>query len=451
MELFPQQAKPNSLAGVPLAERLRPKSFADFFGQQELVGKQSLLRQMVERGELSSIILWGPPGCGKTTLAHLMASLLQWHFVPLSAVMSGVKELRSVMQEAEKWRSMSGKRTILFIDEIHRFNKAQQDALLPYVEKGSVVLVGATTENPSFEVISALLSRCRVFQLQALSVDDIVKILQRAQDKDSQLRDAGFHLSDAALQQIAEHSGGDSRCALNVVEFMAASGMATAGKGETLSSKEIKQAIKQAVIYHDKAGAQHYDTISALHKSMRNSDVDAALYWLGRMLEAGDDPLYVARRLIRFASEDIGLADNRALTLALHAKEAVHFVGMPEGALALAQAVVFLSLAPKNNSVYTAYGRVRRDLQAGEIYPVPTHLRNAVTKLDKEFGFGQGYRLAHDFAAGVADMPCLPEPLAKRANGGYYRPKRIGSEKDLVEAWEKRRKHINKGESEHEE
>jgi putative ATPase len=326
----------------------------------------------------------------------MIAGLLKWRFVPLSAVLSGVKELREAMIESEQLLRLTGQRTILFIDEIHRFNKSQQDALLPFVEKGSVVLIGATTENPSFEVNAALLSRLRVQVLKELSSENLVHILSRAQAEDAQLQGRGVKLNGATLEIIATQSQGDARKALNVLEYISLSGAVKSGDEQNIDEAQFQKLMQKAILYHDKSGHQHYDAISALHKSIRNSDVDASLYWLARMLEAGDEPLYVARRLVRFASEDIGLADNRALSLALDAKEAAHFMGMPECELALAQAVVFMALAPKNNSLYESYGRVKKSLQEGEIYPVPYHLRNAVTKFDSKVGFGKGYEYAHD-------------------------------------------------------
>lgn len=453
MELFKQVNRDAWQAGVPLAERVRPKRWEDFFGQGDVAGEKGVLRELVEGGELTSMILWGPPGSGKTTLGLMLAGLLKWKFVSISAVMAGVKELREAMQEAEALRSMSGQRTILFVDEIHRFNKAQQDALLPFVERGSVVLIGATTENPSFEVNSALLSRLRVYVLQPLEVEAMIEILDRAQTEDAELKRRGFKLDEPLLRHIAEQAAGDARKALNIVEYLAsASKIRQKIESGTFALDELRLAIQQAVTYHslayDKAGQQHYDAISALHKSMRNSDPDAALYWLARMLEGGEDPLYVARRIVRFASEDIGLADNRALTVALQAKETAHFVGMPECELALAQAVVFMALAPKNNSIYVSYGKVKQSLKQGDIYPVPYQLRNAVTKFDSSVGFGKGYEYAHSYDEGVTAMNCLPTELSEKlANGGrgsYYVPKNIGSEAALVEGWKERLKKLKK-------
>jgi putative ATPase len=424
----------------PLAAKLRPKTLDEFVGQAHLVGEGKPLRLAMERRELFSFVLWGPPGVGKTTLARIYAKAVNAEYHELSAVSAGKDDIRQIVEKP----TMLGQPKILFLDEIHRFNKAQQDFLLPHVESGKLTLIGATTENPSFEVNAALLSRLRVQVLKELSSENLVHILSRAQAEDAQLQGRGVKLNGATLEIIATQSQGDARKALNVLEYISLSGAVKSGDEQNIDEAQFQKLMQKAILYHDKSGHQHYDAISALHKSIRNSDVDASLYWLARMLEAGDEPLYVARRLVRFASEDIGLADNRALSLALDAKEAAHFMGMPECELALAQAVVFMALAPKNNSLYESYGRVKKSLQEGEIYPVPYHLRNAVTKFDSKVGFGKGYEYAHDHPEQVAEMECLPEPLLKklpnRGQGYYYVPKKIGSEAALVELWQQRRR-----------
>jgi putative ATPase len=421
---------------APLPERMRPRSLDEFFGQTHLLAPGKPLRQQIdeEKGMTSgsvasaSLIFWGPPGVGKTTLAKIIANVTSATFIEFSAVLSGIKEIKQVMVEAEK-AAQFGSRTILFVDEIHRFNKAQQDAFLPYVERGSIRLIGATTENPSFEIIAALLSRCRVYTLRALSQDEIVAVLQRALD-DSERGLGALHLEveASALAAIASYSSGDARNALNALEVAA---KLTEGRGERILTQAIAaEALQQRVLLYDKKGEQHYDLISALHKSVRNSDSDAALYWLGRMLAAGEDAMYLARRIVRMAVEDIGLAAPEALNLCLSARDAMHFLGSPEGDLALAQAVVYLALAPKSNAVYTAYGAVLADIESNPAEPVPLHLRNAPTKLIKELDYGKDYQYAHDVEGKVAAMECLPPSLRERR---YYQPTSEGREKLLAQ------------------
>ena len=395
---------------------MRPKTLDEILGQEHLLGPGKPLRTAIERDQVPSMILWGPPGVGKTTLAQVIARMTKSDFVPFSAVLSGIKEIKEVMSSAEKGRRL-GRRTILFIDEIHRFNKAQQDAFLPHVERGNVVLIGATTENPSFEVNSALLSRARVFVLKPLSDDHVQSLLKRAVEAEH------IEIEDAALITIASIANGDARTSLNILELASQ----TSVPGEKISVDIVQQAAQRQMLY-DKGGEEHYNIISALHKSLRNSDADAALYWLARMLEAGEDPLYVARRLVRFASEDIGLADNQALRIALDAKEAFEFIGLPEGKLALAQCVVYLAAAPKSNSVYTAYGRVSEDVAQTRNDPVPLHIRNAPTRLMKGLGYGKGYQYSHDVEGKVARMDCLPESLK---GSRYFHAQESGDEAEI--------------------
>jgi putative ATPase len=421
---------------APLAERMRPRTLEEFVGQEHLLGAGKPLRLAIEKDDATSMIFWGPPGTGKTTLAKIIAQMTQASFIEFSAVMSGIKEIKNVMVEAEKAASF-GSRTILFVDEIHRFNKAQQDAFLPYVERGTIRLIGATTENPSFEINAALLSRCRVYTLVALTEEQIVGLLRRAlADAERGLGASGVAAEDEALATIASYSSGDARNALNALDVAAklAVSLEPGARGEKLITKAVAaEALQRRVLLYDKKGEQHYDIISALHKSVRNSDPDAAMYWLGRMLEAGEDPMYVARRVVRMAVEDIGLAAPEALNLCLSAKDAMHFLGHPEGELALVQAVVYLALAPKSNAVYTAYGAVLADIEATAAEPVPLHLRNAPTKLMKELDYGKGYQYAHDVEGRVADMECLPPGLAGRT---YYHPTNEGREKQLAQRME---------------
>ena len=419
------------MRNAPLAERMRPRTLDEFFGQQHLLGAGKPLRLQIERDDAASIVFWGPPGVGKTTLAKIIAQQTQSTFIEFSAVMSGIKEIKQVMVDAEKAAGF-GSRTILFIDEIHRFNKAQQDAFLPYVERGTIRLIGATTENPSFEINAALLSRCRVYTLKALEQEDVVALLSRALvDAERGLGRLNLSTEEGALEAIASYSSGDARNALNALESAA---RLAEGRGENVLSKAIAaEALQQRVLLYDKKGEQHYDIISALHKSVRNSDADAALYWLGRMLVAGEDPMYIARRVVRMAVEDIGLAAPEALNLCLSARDAMHFLGSPEGELALAQAVVYLALAPKSNALYTAYGAVRSDIETMPAQPVPLHLRNAPTKLMKSLDYGKGYQYAHDVEGKVADMECLPENLRDRR---YYVPTGEGRERLLGQRME---------------
>jgi len=410
----------------PLADRMRPRTLDEFVGQEHILGAGKPLRVQIERDDTGSLLFWGPPGVGKTTLAKIIAGMTHAEFIEFSAVLAGIKEIKQVMADAERARQY-GTRTIVFVDEVHRFNKAQQDAFLPYVEKGSIRLIGATTENPSFEVISALLSRCRVYILKALSEEQIVSLLQRAlADKERGLGELGLTADEDALRKIAAYSSGDARSAYNALEVAAT--LAQEKEDKRITAAIATDALQKRVLLYDKAGEEHYNLISALHKSVRNSDPDAALYWLARMLEAGEDGLYIARRVVRMASEDIGLADPNALAVTLAARDAVDFLGMPEGNLALAQAVVYLCAAPKSNALYTAYGAVQQDVEQTTQDPVPLHLRNAPTSFMKSVGYGAGYQYAHDLESKVANMQCLPDNLKDRA---YYHPTEEGIEKRI--------------------
>jgi putative ATPase len=433
LDMFDAQRRDRLTQNAPLATRMRPRTLDDLVGHEEVVGPGTLLRTAIEADRLSSIILWGPPGSGKTTLARLVAATSKSHFVQLSAVSAGVADLRAAIKDASDRLGMSGQRTVLFIDEIHRFNKAQQDAILPHVEDGTVVLIGATTENPSFEVNSPLLSRSRVIVLHALTDENLKEIVRRAlADSERGLGGKGLTIGDEALELLTNFANGDARFALNTLEFAA-----TGATDGVVTEELIAQAAQRRAATYDKSGDDHFDAISALHKTMRGSDPDAALYWLARMLERGDDPLYVIRRVVRFASEDIGLADPQALPLCMAAQQAMHFIGLPEGALAIAEAVVYCALAPKSNALYRGYGEARNDVANTRNDPVPLHLRNAPTRLMGELGYGKGYRYAHDFDEGVIGQQNLPYSLAGRR---YYQPTDRGLEAELRNRMERIRK-----------
>jgi putative ATPase len=434
MDMFETHAEQAMAESRPLAERMRPRSLDDFIGQIEAVGPGTLLHQAIAHDRIFSIILWGPPGCGKTTLARIVAGESRSHFIHFSAVLAGVKEIRAVIAEARDQLKLHRKRTILFVDEIHRFNKSQQDAFLHHVESGLLTLIGATTENPSFEIIAPLLSRCRVITLKPLGGEDLKSILNRAlSDPSHGLGQHRLVLSDEAAEHLVSMSDGDARSALNNLEMAAFLAMArrapqSHGGARTIETADIEQAVQQRALQYDKAGEEHYNLISALHKSLRGSDPDGALYWLARMLAAGEDPLYIARRMVRFASEDIGNADPHALVVTMAAMEAFRFIGPPEGELALAQAAVYLATATKSNSIYVAYGRVQSEIRKTGSLPVPLHIRNAPTRLMKELGYGRDYKYAHDYRDGFIAQHYLPEQLR---NSIYYHPQNRGYEKQI--------------------
>ena len=438
MSLFeaPDRAPPGGGRGRPLADRLRPLSLDEFVGQEHLLAAGKPLRAQIERDQLSSMILWGPPGVGKTTLARIIAHATRCQFVSFSAVLSSIKDVKAVMADAQRMHR-SGRRTVIFVDEIHRFNKAQQDAFLPYVEQGDIVLIGATTENPSFEVISALLSRCKVHVLRALTAEEIVRILKRAlADEERGLGSLAADVSDDMLMRMALFSNGDGRAALQTLETSV-----VAADGSAVTEELLESVLQRKIVRYDKSGEEHFNLISALHKSVRSSDPDAALYWLVRILEGGEDRLYVLRRLVRMAFEDIGLADPRALEQATAAVEAFRLIGEPEGDLVLAQVAVYLAMAPKSDSVYAAFGQVKKDVQQTIADPVPLHLRNAPTSLMKQLGYGQGYQHAHQFEDAVTGMECLPEALRGRR---YYIPTDRGMEKRIGERLEELRRKMRK-------
>jgi putative ATPase len=439
-ELFDRNGKEHLQREAPLADRMRPRTLDEFVGQDHLLGPGKVLRQAIESDHLPSMILWGPPGSGKTTLAMIIASMTGAHFATFSAVLSGVKEIREVVQEAnEEWRYQK-RRTILFVDEIHRFNKAQQDAFLPHVEKGTIILIGATTENPSFEVISPLLSRSKVFTLNALTEKEIEGILKRGlEDKERGLGKYPTVTEPEIFLGICLVANGDARVGLNTLEMVVLTTPPDSKGIRHLQKKNLEEVLQRKAFLYDKSGEEHYNLISALHKSLRGSDPDAALYWLGRMLEAGEDPLYIARRMIRFASEDVGMADPQALQVALSAMEAFHFIGLPEGNLALAEAAVYLATAPKSNALYTAFQGVQKDVREAENLPVPLHIRNAPTSLMEELGYGKGYKYPHDYPDHFVEEEYLPENLRGRI---YYRPSEQGFEieiKKRLEYWKKKR------------
>jgi putative ATPase len=435
---LPEPIEPDvPAAHQPLAERMRPRTLDEFIGQEKLLGPGKPLRVQIENDDLSSMLFWGPPGCGKTTLARMIARLTSSEFVSFSAVLTGIKEIKEVMANAER-KARGGPRTIVFVDEVHRFNKAQQDAFLPYVEAGHIIFIGATTENPSFEVISPLLSRTKVYVMEALPTPLIATLLRRALgDKERGLGNENVEASDEVLFRIASFANGDARAAYNTLDLTVRAAIPDAAGVRHLTAELLEDVFQRKLLRYDKAGEEHFNLISALHKSVRNSDPDAALYWLTRMLESGEDPLYLARRMVRMASEDIGLAEPGALAVTLAAKEAFEFIGPPEGNLALAQAAVYLSLAPKSNALYTAYGDVIEDVRKTEADPVPLHLRNAVTGLMKNVGYGKGYQYAHDYAEKVTNMSCLPENLAGRT---YYQPTDQGFEQRIRQRLEDIRK-----------
>lgn len=445
MDLFEKDKKQKGLSPfsgkeTPLADRMRPQTLEEFVGQKHILGKGSVLRRAIEEDKIQSLIFWGPPGTGKTTLAQIIAKATGAHFISFSAVLSGIKEIKEVMAEAARMKQLYNRKTILFVDEVHRFNKAQQDAFLPHVEKGNIVLIGATTENPSFEVISALLSRTKVYTLNSLTEDELTIILNRAlEDKERGLKDMNVQLEKDALDYIAQMANGDARIALSTLEFAALTTRPDKDKRRKITLKIAQETMQKKALVYDKGGEEHYNIISAFHKSLRGSDPNAALYWLGRMLAGGEDPLYIARRMVRFASEDIGNADPLALQVAIAAKEAYHFLGTPEGELSLAQAAVYLATAPKSNAIYKAFNLVQNDIQRTQALPVPLPIRNAPTQLMKGLGYGKDYKYPHDFPDHFVDETYLPENLKDRK---YYFPTDFGFEKQIkkrLEWWEKKR------------
>jgi len=430
MDMFERQSEQQKEREAPLATRMRPATFHEFVGQEHLIGEGRVLRKAIEAGKLPSIVLWGPPGSGKTTLAYIIANATDSHFSPVSATSAGVHDLRRIIGEAGENRKLYGRKTILFIDEIHRFNKTQQDTILPFVEDGTVTLIGATTENPSFEVTSPLLSRSQVLILNSLNENEIRVIIMRAlKDRLKGLGALNIELAPDALEHLVRTSRGDARVVLNALEMAALTTPSDARKKRLITLATIEDAIQHRALQYDKAGDQHYDIISALHKSMRGSDPNASLYWLARMLEAGEDPLYIARRLVRFASEDVGMADPQALVIAMAAQQAVHFIGMPEGNLALAEAAVYLATAPKSNSLYEAYSRIQGEIKQGSADSVPLHLRNPVTPLMEEVGYGEGYKYAHDYPEHFVEQQNLPDSLQSKQ---FYSPGVLGYEKQII-------------------
>jgi len=423
---------------VPLAERMRPKTLERFYGQEHLIGEGKILSQLIKADHLVSIVFWGPPGSGKTTLGYILAQQFNLPCLFFSAVLSGIKEVKEVMAEAESHKKLYGQPTIIFIDELHRFNKAQQGAFLPYVERGDIILFGSTTENPSFEVIAPLLSRMKVLLLNPLSEETLTKILKESLlDEENGLGQMNLKIEGQALKMIIDYANGDARRALNTLEISA-----NLSKKRRITTEQVKEALQKRILLYDKKGEEHFNLISALHKSLRNSDVDASLYWLARMISAGEDPLYIARRLVRFASEDIGLADPQALTIALNAKEAYDFIGSPEGELALAEAVIYLASAPKSNRSYVAFSQAMKDVEASPFEPVPLHLRNPVTSLMKNIGYGKDYKYAHDFDYVTTDMETFPEKFKDRK---YYHPGSLGLEKEIkkrIEWWDSLKKRM---------
>jgi putative ATPase len=440
-DLFEKRNEEPVYGEAPLADRMRPTTLDEFAGQNHLLGQGKVLRQAIESDQIPSMILWGPPGSGKTTLAMIIALTTGAQFVSFSAVLSGVKEIKEVVQEAGVLWRYQKKRTILFVDEIHRFNKAQQDAFLPHVEKGTIILIGATTENPSFEVISPLLSRTNVFTLNALTEEEIDVILRRAlTDQEKGLGKLAAAVEPEVMKGICQIAGGDARAALNTLEMVVFTTPPDETGVRSVKKENLEEVLQRKTFLYDKAGEEHYNLISALHKSLRGSDPDAGLYWLGRMIEAGEDPLFIARRMVRFASEDVGMADPQALPLALAAMEAFHFIGLPEGTLALAQAVVYLATAPKSNALYTAYRAVEKDIREIENMPVPLHIRNAPTRLMKDLGYGKDYKYPHDYPDHFVEEEYLPENLRGRT---YYQPSDLGFEREVkkrLEYWRRKKR-----------